>query len=68
MKQVFLARCAALAVTALLLAACSKGGDDDNAADDAKGVALVTTAMPVQQSFHDSVAAWGRSSVLSSPA
>ena len=59
MKRVFLARCGALAVTALLLAACGKGGDDDNAADDAKGVALVTTAMPVQQSFHDSVAAWG---------
>ena len=59
MKQVFLARCAALAVTTLLLAACGKGGGDDNAADDVKGVALVTTAMPVQQSFHDSVVAWG---------
>jgi len=59
MKQVFLARCAALAVTTLLLAACGKGGGDDNAADDAKGVALVTTAMPVRGSFHDSVAAWG---------
>lgn len=59
MKRVFLARCAALAVTALLLAACGKGAGDDNAADDAQGVALVTTAMPVQQGFHDSVAAWG---------
>ncbi|GAB3782309.1 hypothetical protein GCM10028797_08300 [Dyella agri] len=54
-----LARCAALAFTALLLAACAKGGDDDDHADDAKGVALVTTAMPVQRSFHDNVAAWG---------
>ncbi|MBA2079312.1 efflux RND transporter periplasmic adaptor subunit [Rhodanobacter sp. PCA2] len=60
MKQVLLARCVALAVTALLLAACGKGGGDDGgSADDAKGVALVTTAMPAQRSFHDSVAAWG---------
>ncbi len=59
MKQVFLARCAALAVAALLLAACGKGGDDEGQADEAKGVALVTTAMPVQRSFHDSVEAWG---------
>ena len=59
MKPGLLARCAALAVTALLLAACGKGGGDDNAADDATGVAQVTTAMPVQRSFHDSVAAWG---------
>ena len=58
MKQVFLARCVALAAAALLLAGCGKGGDD-NAANDAKGVALVSTAMPVQRSFHDSVAAWG---------
>ena len=59
MKRTLLARCAALAATALLLAACGKGGNDDNQAEDAKGVALVTTAMPVQRSFHDSVAAWG---------
>jgi RND family efflux transporter MFP subunit len=59
MKRVLLARCAALAVTALLLAACGNGGSDDDASGDAKGVALVTTAMPVRRSFHDSVAAWG---------
>lgn len=59
MKPGLLARGAALAVAALLLAACGKGGSDDNAADDARGVAPVTTAMPVQRSFHDSVAAWG---------
>lgn len=58
MKQVLLARCIALAVPALLLAACGKGGGDD-ASESAKGVALVTTAMPAQRSFHDSVAAWG---------
>lgn len=60
MKRSLLARCAALAATTLLLAACGKSGsDDDDASDSAKGVALVTTAMPVQRSFHDSVAAWG---------
>jgi RND family efflux transporter MFP subunit len=60
MKRGLLARGAALAVTALLLAACGKGGDaDDQRADDARGVALVSTAMPVQRRFHDSVAAWG---------
>jgi RND family efflux transporter MFP subunit len=59
MKQTLLVRCAALAAATVLLAACGKGGDDDNAADDARGVAQVTTAMPVQRSFHDSVAAWG---------
>ncbi|MEW9624492.1 efflux RND transporter periplasmic adaptor subunit [Rhodanobacter geophilus] len=59
MKRVLLARCAALAVTALLLAACGKGGGDDDASDDARGVASVTTAMPVKRSFHDSVMAWG---------
>ncbi|MEW9572411.1 efflux RND transporter periplasmic adaptor subunit [Rhodanobacter sp. Si-c] len=59
MKQTMLARCAALAVAALLLAACGKGGGDDDTSGDARGVAQVTTAMPVQRSFHDSVAAWG---------
>ncbi|BFI95341.1 MAG: hypothetical protein RSP_08510 [Rhodanobacter sp.] len=60
MKQTLLARCAALAATALLLTACGQGsGGDDDAATDAKGVALVTTALPVRQRFHDSVDAWG---------
>lgn len=59
MKQIMLARYAALVVTALLLAACGKGGGDDDASGDARGVAQVTTAMPVQRNFHDSVAAWG---------
>lgn len=58
MKPRLSARLAALAFTAILLAACGKGGDDAGA-DDAKGVALVTTAMPVEQSFHDTVSAWG---------
>ena len=60
MKRIIFARTAALAATALLLVACGgKGGDSDDQAGDAKGVALVTTAMPVQQHFHDSVEAWG---------
>lgn len=59
MKQALLARCAALAVTALLLVACGKSGGGDDDPDDARGVALVVTALPMQRSFHDSVAAWG---------
>ncbi|MBD8873139.1 efflux RND transporter periplasmic adaptor subunit [Rhodanobacter sp. DHB23] len=60
MKRIMLARCAALAATILLLAACGgKGGNDDDQGGDAKGVALVSTVMPVQQRFHDSVEAWG---------
>lgn len=60
MNRAMFARCAALVTTALLLVACSgKSGDDDDQSNDAKGVALVTTAMPVQQRFHDSVVAWG---------
>lgn len=59
MKRTMLARCAALATAILLLSACGKGAGDDDQGDDAKGVALITTAMPVQQRFHDSVEAWG---------
>lgn len=60
MKRVFLARCTALAAVALLLAACGgKGGDSDDRPGETRGVALVTTALPVRQRFHDSVQAWG---------
>lgn len=58
MKRTLMARAVALGLMTLL-AACAKGGGDDEHAGEAKGVALVTTAMPVQRSFHDSVAAWG---------
>ncbi|MBS0213153.1 MAG: efflux RND transporter periplasmic adaptor subunit [Proteobacteria bacterium] len=58
MKRFVLARVAALMVLCLALTACGKG-DDDGAADDTAGVAQVTTVMPVWQTFHDRVAAWG---------
>lgn len=58
MKRHPFVRCAALIAIALALVACGKDADDGTA-DDAKGVALVTTAMPVQRSFHDTVPAWG---------
>lgn len=63
-QRTLFARCAALTAMALLLVACaSKGGDDQG--NDARGVALVTTAMPMQRRFHDSVQAWG--SVVADP-
>ncbi|MBD8880634.1 efflux RND transporter periplasmic adaptor subunit [Rhodanobacter sp. 7MK24] len=59
MNRSLFVRCAALAATALLLVACGGKGSDDDQSGDAKGVALVTTVMPAQQRFHDSVEAWG---------
>ncbi|HEY9237262.1 MAG TPA: biotin/lipoyl-binding protein, partial [Burkholderiaceae bacterium] len=43
----------------LLLAACSHGAADDEEAAAARGQVAVTTATPVQQTFHDTVEAWG---------
>lgn len=46
-----------LPLLCLLLAACSHGAAGDEAA--ATGKVMVTTAMPVQQTFYDTVEAWG---------
>ncbi|HEX5306151.1 MAG TPA: efflux RND transporter periplasmic adaptor subunit [Dyella sp.] len=58
-----------LALLALLLAGCggSSGGsdDEDDGAPAARGVVTVSTALPRQQSFHDTVTAWG--SAVSDP-
>jgi len=48
-----------LLLLCLLLAACSHGAADDEEAASAKGQVAVTTATPVQQTFHDTVEAWG---------
>jgi RND family efflux transporter MFP subunit len=48
-----------LSLLCLLLAACGHGAADDEDAAAAKGQVAVTTAMPVQRSFHDAVEAWG---------
>jgi len=48
-----------LPLLCLLLAACSHGAADDEEAAVAKGQVAVTTATPVQRSFHDIVEAWG---------
>ena len=48
-----------LPLLCLLLAACSHGAADDEEAAAAKGQVAVTTATPVQRTFHDSVEAWG---------
>ena len=42
-----------------LLAGCSHGAADDEDAAAPPGQAAVTTATPVQQTFHDTVEAWG---------
>lgn len=50
-----------LPLLCLLLAACGHGAADDDEAEAAvaKGQVAVTTATPVQRSFHDTVEAWG---------
>ncbi len=48
-----------LPLLCLLLAACSHGAADDEEAAAAKGQVAVTTATPVQRTFHDTVEAWG---------
>ncbi|GAB2538878.1 efflux RND transporter periplasmic adaptor subunit [Rhodanobacter koreensis] len=42
-----------------LLAGCSHGAADDEDAAAPPGEVAVTTAMPVQQTFHDTIEAWG---------
>jgi RND family efflux transporter MFP subunit len=51
-----------LPLLCLLLAACNHGAADDEAAAAAKGQVAVTTATPVQRTFHDTVEAWGSAS------
>lgn len=49
-----------LPLLCLLLAACSHGAaDDEEEAAAMQGQVAVTTATPVQQTFHDMVEAWG---------
>ncbi len=48
-----------LPLVCLLLAACGHGAAGDEDAAAAKGQVAVTTARPVQQTFHETVAAWG---------
>ncbi|MFK2903092.1 efflux RND transporter periplasmic adaptor subunit [Dyella ginsengisoli] len=58
-----------LALLALLLAGCGgshgDSDDEDDGAPAARGVVTVSTALPRQQSFHDTVTAWG--SAVSDP-
>jgi RND family efflux transporter MFP subunit len=48
-----------LPLLCLLLAACSHGAADDEEAAAPRGQVAVTTATPIQQTFHDTVEAWG---------
>jgi len=42
-----------------LLSGCGKAAPDDDEAAAPAGAVAVTTAVPVQQTFHDSIEAWG---------
>lgn len=56
----FLLTRAALAALLALLAGCGSGGAaDDDDAPDVSGQVLVSTAIPVSQTFHDTIQAWG---------
>jgi RND family efflux transporter MFP subunit len=48
-----------LPILCMLVAACSHGAADDEDTATAKGQVAVTVAKPTQQTFHDTVAAWG---------
>lgn len=59
MNRFLLTRAAVVAMLALL-AGCAGGGageDDDSA--DVSGQVLVTTTLPLSQTFHDTIQAWG---------
>jgi RND family efflux transporter MFP subunit len=43
----------------LLVAACSRGAADEEDAAAVRGQVAVTVAKPIQQTFHDTVEAWG---------
>ncbi len=56
----FLLTRATLVTLLALLAGCAGGGaGDDGDAPDVSGQVLVTTTMPVSQTFHDTIQAWG---------
>ncbi len=51
---------AALVASMLVaLAGCSSGGGADDGEADVKGTVLVSTAAPVNHTFHDTIEAWG---------
>jgi RND family efflux transporter MFP subunit len=60
-RRVFLPSCLCVLLLSGLLLGCGHGApdDDDEATADAAGQVAVTTAAPVQQTFHDSIEAWG---------
>lgn len=58
MNRFLLTRATLVALLALL-AGCGGGAADDGDAADVSGQVLITTTTPVNQSFHDTIQAWG---------
>jgi RND family efflux transporter MFP subunit len=59
MNRLFLTRATLVALLALLAGCGGGGAADDDDAPDVSGQVLVTTTLPVSQSFHDTIQAWG---------
>jgi RND family efflux transporter MFP subunit len=59
MNQSFLTRVTLVTLFALLAGCGRNGAADDDDAPDVNGQVLVTTVLPVNQTFHDTVQAWG---------
>jgi RND family efflux transporter MFP subunit len=59
MNRLLLTRATLVALLALLAGCGGGGAADDDDAPDASGQVLVTTTLPVSQSFHDTIQAWG---------
>jgi RND family efflux transporter MFP subunit len=59
MNRLLMTRATLVALLALLAGCGSSGAADDDDAPDVSGQVLITTTLPVSQSFHDTVQAWG---------
>lgn len=58
MNRSLVTRAISMALLALL-AGCSDGAADDDGKPDVNGQVLIGTVLPVSQTFHDTVQAWG---------
>jgi RND family efflux transporter MFP subunit len=59
MNRLLLTRATLVALLALLVGCSGSGASDDDDKPDVKGQVLISTALPVSQTFHDTIQAWG---------